>query len=144
MQAPLPIAEDPVDSTGPAPTSSPRTDAEVVAVATADEDRGEGRLLFSDRERATRIADVIRALGHPVRLCIAARLCSGEAYVGELARELSAPQTVISQQLRILRMHGLVAVSRTNSHAYYRLAEPRLRDFIGCVDGLCVGSTPAS
>ncbi|MBW2523293.1 MAG: helix-turn-helix transcriptional regulator [Deltaproteobacteria bacterium] len=93
--------------------------------------------LHTQPERAAAIADVIRALGHPVRLCLAARLCAGQAYVGELAKELSTSQTIVSQQLRILRMHGLVAVSRSGGRAYYRLAEPRLRDFIGCVSGLC-------
>ena len=97
--------------------------------------RRPGRL-HADAERAVRVADVIKALGHPLRLRIVALLCSGQAYVGELARTLGSSQALISQQLRVLRLHGLVAAARSDGHVYYRLAEPRLRDFIGCIEGM--------
>lgn len=98
-------------------------------------DRRPGRL-HADADRAVRVADVIKALGHPLRLRIVALLCSSEAYVGELARTLGTSQALISQQLRVLRMHGLVTAERSDGRVYYRLAEPRLQDFIGCIEGM--------
>ena len=44
------------------------------------------------------------------------------------------PQPIISQQLRILRSNGLVAATRENGFAVYRLEEPALRDLVGCME----------
>ena len=82
---------------------------------------------------------VLKAVGHPIRLRIIALLCEANANVGELAERLAVPQAIISQQLRILRMRGLAGVTRAEGHATYWLAEPHLRDLIGCVSG-CVCS----
>ena len=41
---------------------------------------------------------------------------------------------MVSQQLRILRLRGLVAVNRRQGFAFYRLAEPALEDLVGCME----------
>jgi DNA-binding transcriptional ArsR family regulator len=51
---------------------------------------------------------VPKAVGNPVRLRIVAALCEGEENVGGLAERLDLKQAIVSQQLRILRMSGLV------------------------------------
>lgn len=80
-------------------------------------------------------AEVLKALGHPLRIQIIALLCEQEWTVGQLAKQLGAPQPVVSQQLRILRMHDLVAAAREGGFARYRLAEPRLHDLVDCMEG---------
>lgn len=50
---------------------------------------------------------------------------------------LGAEQAIVSQQLRVLRMRDLVAVSRHDGYARYRLAEPRLKKMVECLEG-CV------
>ena len=97
---------------------------------------GPQQRLHDDPARAVRVADVVKALSHPLRLRIISLLCEGETYVGALAQRLDCSQTLVSQQLRVLRMNQLVAVLRSDGRAYYRVAEPRLRDFIRCMDGL--------
>jgi len=82
-------------------------------------------------------AELLKAIAHPLRLRIVAVLCAGEAHVGALAERLGAPQAIVSQQLRLLRMRELVRVSRSNGHARYGLAEPRLRRVLQCLEG-CV------
>jgi ArsR family transcriptional regulator len=84
--------------------------------------------------RAERVAEVLRAVAHPLRLRIVALLCGGERHVNALAGELAAPQAIVSQQLRILRGRGLVAATRENGFARYRLAEPALRDLVCCME----------
>jgi DNA-binding transcriptional ArsR family regulator len=91
-------------------------------------------LVTDDPERASRVADILKAVAHPLRLRIVAVLCRGEMQVNALADRLGAPQAIVSQQLRILRMHGLVGVVRANGCATYRLREPRLRDLVGCME----------
>jgi DNA-binding transcriptional ArsR family regulator len=91
--------------------------------------------LAEARPRATYLADILKALAHPGRLRIVAALCEGDESVIGLAKRLSMQQAIVSQQLRILRMSGLVAAERTAGFARYRLAQPRLRDLVTCLEG---------
>jgi ArsR family transcriptional regulator len=86
-------------------------------------------------ERALPLAEVLKALGHPLRLRIVAVLCDRPRPVNDLVTRLEAPQAIVSQQLRILRMAGLVEAVREAGFAHYRLAEPRLRDLVACLEG---------
>jgi ArsR family transcriptional regulator len=91
--------------------------------------------LAEARPRAKYLADVLKALAHPARLRIVAALCEGEESVIGLAGRLGMPQAIVSQQLRILRMSGLVAAERSGGFARYRLAQPRLRQLVKCLEG---------
>ena len=91
--------------------------------------------LRDDPLRAEQVAEVLKALAHPLRLRLVASLAGSDLRVGELAALLSAPQAIVSQQLRILRMSGLVRLARESGIARYQLAEPRLRDLLTCVQG---------
>jgi ArsR family transcriptional regulator len=92
------------------------------------------RPLRSDAKRASHIADVLKAVAHPLRIRIVAVLCNGEETVGDLALRVEAPQPIVSQQLRILRTQGLVAVTRAGGYSRYRIAEPALHDLVGCME----------
>jgi DNA-binding transcriptional ArsR family regulator len=85
-------------------------------------------------ERAGEVAEILKAVAHPLRLRIIALLCKSEAEVNALAEQLGAPQAIVSQQLRILRMHRLVRASRANGRATYQLLESRLRDLVNCME----------
>jgi ArsR family transcriptional regulator len=84
-------------------------------------------------DRAAHLAEVLKAVAHPLRLRIVATLCGGEESVGALAERLGASQPILSQQLRILRAAGLVEASREDGFAFYRIAEPALRDLVCCM-----------
>jgi len=94
--------------------------------------------LSDDGDKASHLADMLKALAHPIRLRIVAVLCEGDQHVNAIAERLGCKQAIISQQLRILRMRRLVEVARRNGHAYYRLAEPRLNEMIRCMEGCTV------
>lgn len=87
-----------------------------------------------DAARAAKVADVLKAVGHPLRIRIVATLCDSEAHVGALAEKLGASQAIVSQQLRILRSHGLVAATRSGGYARYRLVEKNLRGLVRCME----------
>lgn len=91
--------------------------------------------LAETRPRAAYLADVLKALAHPARLRIVAALCDGEESVTGLAGRLGIPQAIVSQQLRILRMSGLVAAERNGGFACYSLTQPRLKDLVSCLEG---------
>ncbi len=90
--------------------------------------------LRKDARRAAHCAEILKAVAHPLRLRIVAILVGGEAHVTALARRLGAGQAIVSQQLRILRSHGLVGATRANGFATYRLLEPSLRELVGCLE----------
>ena len=91
--------------------------------------------MATDVARAAEVADILKAVAHPLRLRIVAILCEGEMQVNALAERLGARQAIVSQQLGILRMHRLVVAVRQNGYASYRLLEPRLRGLVRCVEG---------
>jgi ArsR family transcriptional regulator len=90
--------------------------------------------ISKDASRADHVAEVLKAVAHPLRLRIVASLCEGEAHVGALAEKLGASQAIVSQQLRILRSHGLVAATRGGGFARYRLVEQNLRGLVRCME----------
>ena len=91
--------------------------------------------LVEARPRAAYLAEVLKALAHPARLRIIAVLCEGEQNVNGLASRLGLPQAIVSQQLRILRMSGLVAAERQGGFCRYHLTQPRLRQLLNCLEG---------
>jgi len=92
------------------------------------------RPISADANRALYVADVLKAVAHPLRLRIVASLCDKEEVVGALAEKLGASQAIVSQQLRILRSHGLVAARRQGGFARYRLVEQNLRGLVHCME----------
>ena len=90
-------------------------------------------------EVAAYAAEMLKAVAHPLRLRILALLSDRPHNVTEMSRELDAVQAIVSQQLRILRSHRLVDVSRRGGFATYSLAEPSVRKLLWCVSG-CLGN----
>ncbi len=86
-----------------------------------------------DATHAEHLAEMLKALAHPARLRIVAILTGGERCVGELADLVGVRQAMASQQLRILRMSGLVRATRGGGYTHYCLAEPRLCDLVDCM-----------
>jgi ArsR family transcriptional regulator len=82
-------------------------------------------------------------VGHPLRLRIAAILAAGPEHVGALAERLEAKQAIVSQQLRILRLAGVVAATRASGQVIYRLLDPRVFKLLGCL-GAETARQPAS
>jgi DNA-binding transcriptional ArsR family regulator len=101
--------------------------------------RKRGQSVVDSTPLARHAAEVLKAVAHPLRIRIVGALCGRSQNVGELAERLGAPQAIVSQQLRILRMRGLVGVTRENGHALYWIAEPHLHDMIRCVSGCVSG-----
>jgi DNA-binding transcriptional ArsR family regulator len=91
-------------------------------------------LISEDAGRAAHLAEVLKAVAHPLRLRIIAILVLEEANVSQLAERLEAAQPIVSQQLRILRGHGLVAADRHDGFATYRLVERNLEGLVACME----------
>lgn len=94
------------------------------------------RDVFEDERKVERAAGLLKALGHPARLRIVAQLNRhGERSVGDLGRELGLAQAALSQQLAILRLHGIVRVRRAQGFRFYSLAVTQTAQLLQCIGG---------
>lgn len=78
-------------------------------------------------------AEMIRALGHPVRLRIVEALERGERCVSDLQDALDAPQAIVSQQLARMRAAGIVSCRRDGSNVRYAIADARVLRVLECL-----------
>lgn len=68
------------------------------------------------------------ALAHPIRRGILARLATGEATVGELAKPFKVSAPAISKHMRILEDAGLLSRRKRGRQHHCRLEAKRLDD----------------
>ncbi len=82
---------------------------------------------------ATDVASVLRALGDPTRLAIAAMLAreDGALCVCHLEARLPLSQPTISHHLRVLREAALVASEKRGTWVYYTLDRLRVAKIEG-------------
>jgi ArsR family transcriptional regulator len=86
-----------------------------------------------EREESDRIAEAMSAFTAPSRVRLLYALVGGERTVDELATAAAVSSTVASQQLRVLRQLGAVAVRRDGRHAHYRLRDHHMADLLTAV-----------
>ena len=86
-----------------------------------------------DDEALSTAAEVIKCLGHPLRLRLLEFLESGEKSVSEMQQYTGATQTIVSQQLTTLRARGIVDNRRDGTNVYYRIVEPKALSILACI-----------
>jgi DNA-binding transcriptional ArsR family regulator len=69
-------------------------------------------------------ARFFRALAHPTRIRILEILVRGGRTVQELQEALMLEQPIVSQQLAVLRNHGIVAAEKEGLAVRYTLRDP--------------------
>ncbi|MGI5878545.1 MAG: ArsR/SmtB family transcription factor [Christensenellales bacterium] len=85
-------------------------------------------------ERYRAPAEVLKAMAHPLRLCILMALYEHEGISVTAFRDrMRAPQSTVSQQLGILRRAGLVTAERTGKLVNYRIADGSIRSIVESV-----------
>ncbi|MDP3759748.1 MAG: metalloregulator ArsR/SmtB family transcription factor [Ramlibacter sp.] len=77
------------------------------------------------RASAKEACGLLGALAHEDRLMLLCRIAIGELSVGDLERSLDIRQPTLSQQLGVLRRHGMVETRREGRKVYYRLKSRR-------------------
>lgn len=77
------------------------------------------------------VAEVIKAMAHPMRLCILKGLKEEpNTSVSEMHSCLSVPQSTLSQQLSILRRAGLITSEHKGKYVEYKLANHKIAEFL--------------
>ena len=75
-------------------------------------------------------ADILKALGHPIRLRIVESLLDAEKCVGTIWTNLDLPQSTVSQHLSLLRSKGIVQDERCGSKVKYFLKDRRIAEIM--------------
>ena len=94
------------------------------------------------------IANLMRALGHPVRLSILRTLAAqreADCCCTDLMQCLPLAQSTVSQHIKVLLDAGLVERQAKGTRNCYKLRDDRLTQFGGACSGLLSGlvATPA-
>lgn len=80
-----------------------------------------------DFSKYNEVAEILKVLAHPVRLCIVnGLLVSGECNVTYMQNCLNTPQSTISQHLQRLRTAGIVECRRNGLEMYYRIKNDKI------------------
>lgn len=84
-----------------------------------------------DMQQFTAKAYFLKALAHPVRLCIVAGLLEkGECNVSEMQNCLGMPQSTVSQQLGILRSRNIIQGERRGLEVCYRVVSEEAKEIV--------------
>ncbi|MNO48383.1 Transcriptional repressor PagR [compost metagenome] len=77
------------------------------------------------------VADILKALAHPVRLCIVKGLMQKEnCNVTYMQECLDLPQSTVSQHLQKLRSMGIVETERYGLEIKYHIANEKIKKLI--------------
>jgi len=76
-------------------------------------------------------ADFLKAMGHPIRLCILHYLSTTETSNVRLMQEcISVPQSTLSQHLSVLRYAGIVIGQRNGNEVNYQISDQRAKQIL--------------
>ena len=73
-----------------------------------------------------RDSELLKALGHPVRMKMAVGLLSGECHVDKMVRKLGLPQSTVSQHLGVLRNQGILEIRKDGVRTCYKVVDKRV------------------
>jgi ArsR family transcriptional regulator len=75
-------------------------------------------------------AQILRILGHPIRLRIVAGLSGGCSCVKGIWECLGLPQAVVSQHLKVMKASGILESRREGTRVCYSLRDPRFAEVV--------------
>lgn len=75
-------------------------------------------------------AEILKVLGHPIRLKIAAGLCTKECNVKNIWECLGLPQATVSQHLAILKNRGVITGKREGTEVRYSVTNPMVKKIV--------------
>lgn len=79
-------------------------------------------------------SEILKVLGHPIRLKIVAGLCARECNVKHIWECLGLPQATVSQHLALLKNKGVIVGTRDGVEVRYAVASPLVRRLIEVIE----------
>ncbi|MDD5457791.1 MAG: metalloregulator ArsR/SmtB family transcription factor [Phycisphaerae bacterium] len=90
-----------------------------------------------NNETAEHVANVLKAMAHPVRLKIVETLEKGEKTVSEIMAAVGGKQSITSQQLNMMKDKGILACRKEGANVYYRIENPNAIRLLHCIHDNC-------
>jgi DNA-binding transcriptional ArsR family regulator len=88
-----------------------------------------------DPEKLERVAEVLKTIAHPTRLCIIEQLQYGqEKAVSEIQDALDVEQSALSHHLIKMKDKGVLATRREGKNIYYRLCDTHITSIFDCMN----------
>ena len=91
-------------------------------------------MAFDKSKEFNKEAEMLKVLGHPIRLKIAAGLCTQECNVKHIWECLGLPQATVSQHLALLKNKGIIEGTREGVEVHYAVVSPFVRRLMGIMD----------
>jgi DNA-binding transcriptional ArsR family regulator len=85
---------------------------------------------FDGGQNYEREAEILKVLGHPIRLKIVAGLLSEVCNVKKIWECLGLPQATVSQHLALLKNKGIIEGRRNGVEVYYSVVSPEASTII--------------
>ncbi len=90
---------------------------------------------FDKMQNYDREAEILKVLGHSVRLKIVAGLMSQSCNVKKIWECLDLPQATVSQHLALLKNKGIIQGRRDGVEVFYQVVSKEARDIVSALLG---------
>ena len=94
-----------------------------------------GKVPFDSVQDYDRESEILKVLGHPIRLKIVAGLMSESCNVKKIWECLSLPQATVSQHLALLKNKNIITGRREGVEVYYQVTSQEAIRIIGAIFG---------
>lgn len=92
-----------------------------------------GKMEFNKMQNYDREAEILKVLGHPVRLKIIAGLTSQTCNVKKIWECLGLPQATVSQHLALLKNKGIIEGRREGVEVFYHVVSDQARRIVDAI-----------
>ena len=91
-------------------------------------------MAFDKSKGYSKEAEILKVLGHPIRLKIVAGLCTRECNVKHIWECLGLPQATVSQHLALLKNKGVIEGNREGVEVHYSVINPLVRRLLEVIE----------
>lgn len=85
---------------------------------------------MQDMKNYLQKSDLLKAIAHPVRLCIVRGLINQQCNVSTMQQCLKLPQSTVSQHLAKLKSAGIIEGERNGLEVSYKVVNQQVKDII--------------
>lgn len=85
---------------------------------------------MEDMKNYIQQSEVLKAIAHPVRLCIVRGLINNQCNVTKMQECLNLPQSTVSQHLAKLKSAGIIEGERKGLEICYKVANQQIKAII--------------
>lgn len=90
---------------------------------------------------AEQVAEVLKAVAHPVRIQIVDLLEEKEMCVGDIVEAVGGKQAITSQQLNMMKDKGVLGCRRDGVKVFYRIENKNVIKLLHCIYDHCSRSS---